>query len=274
MLECKMLQYMDFHSCEYINHIPDLSMAPNLKELVLHDCQKLVKVHDSVGHLNKLEFWDLFNCTKLRILPRRLVMKSLRNFILSMCSKLEKFPDISQEMKNLYELRLQGTRISELPPSFGNLTGPTTLTLGSINHLVRLPCSIYNLQLLQDLQFFGTVEFPKDVDINRQPLSKYSFQELTTLSLTYFTSPSEVDFILTSCCTPSLHQLSIHRSNIVTLPEIISTFENLYRLDIDYCNELREIPRLPESIGRINASNCHSLSSQSSSKLSIQVSLS
>jgi hypothetical protein len=208
-------------------------------------------------------------------------MKSLRNFKLSNCSKLEKFPDISQEMKNLYELHLQYTCISELPPSFGNLTGLTILTLGSINHLVRLPCSIYNLQLLQDLQLYGTVEFPKDVEIDRQPLynfyggfSKYSFQKLYSLSLTDFTSPSEVDFILTSCCTRSLQRLSIHRSNIATLPEIISTFENLYALFITYCNELREIPRLPESIFRVCAWSCHSLNSQSSSALWIQVCLS
>ena len=208
-------------------------------------------------------------------------MKSLRNFILSKCYKLEKFPDISQEMNNLYELRLQGTRISELPPSFGNLTGLRTLTLGSINHLVRLPCSIYNLQLLQELEFYGTVEFPKDVEIDRPSLndfytgfSKYRFPKLYALSFTDFTSPSEVDFILTSCCTAFLYRLSIHRSNIVTLPEIISRFEILYRLDINYCNDLREIPRLPESVVIIIASNCHSLNSQSSSELLIQVSLS
>ena len=51
---------MNFSSNQYITELPDLlSAIPNVKKLDLRECRKLVKIHDSVGYLDKLESWDL-----------------------------------------------------------------------------------------------------------------------------------------------------------------------------------------------------------------------
>nr|XP_023914478.1 TMV resistance protein N-like [Quercus suber] len=92
----KILTYMNFRSCQYIRKLSDLSIAtPNIKEFDLCLCRNLVEVHDSVGHLDKLEMLDLFECTGLQILPSCLMMKSLKQLILYECRRLDKFPNIS-----------------------------------------------------------------------------------------------------------------------------------------------------------------------------------
>ena len=51
---------MNFHSCQYIRKLPDfLSATLNVMKLDLHYCRKLVKIHDFVGYLDKLENYDL-----------------------------------------------------------------------------------------------------------------------------------------------------------------------------------------------------------------------
>ncbi|XP_030958555.1 TMV resistance protein N-like [Quercus lobata] len=132
MGQFKNLTYMNFHSCQYITKLSDLSITtPNIKQLNLNECRNLVEVHDSVGCLDKLEKLELYNCTELRILPSFLMMKSLNHLDIYMCTRLEKFPDIPYEMDGLKYLTFVGTAIRELPPSFGNLTGLETLHLGS-----------------------------------------------------------------------------------------------------------------------------------------------
>ena len=101
-----------------------------------------------------------------------------------------------------------------------------------------------------------------------------AFLRLNYLSFQFFQIRLEIDFILNSCCLHTLEMLDICFSNVVTLPERISRFQRLHTLFTPYCNELREIPRLPQSIRRVDASNCSSLDSSSSSKLLLQVSLS
>ena len=182
----KTLKYVDFSRCESIIKIPDLSMCPNIKKLELKYCNKLVEIDDSVGRLDKLEVWDLKGCDKLETLPSCLSMKSLRSFDLRGCESLKKFPNISQEMKSLEKLRLTETGISELPESFGNLTGIIELYLENMTGQLHLPDSIYNLQRLRYLCLCGDFTFLKD----EEPLynsyggvSKYVFRKLYELLL-------------------------------------------------------------------------------------------
>ena len=121
----------------------------------------------------------------------------------------------------------------------------------------------------------------KDVKIDRQPLynsyggsSNFVFSSLKDLGIQDFTIRSEIDFFLYSCCPLSLGTLNIYESNVLAIQERISRFEILCRFYIRNCTELREIPKLPESVRELDATNCLSLDSQSSSKLFLQVFLS
>ena len=258
---------MDFSRCESIIKIPDLSMCPNIKKLELKYCNKLVEIDDSVGRLDKLEVWDLTGCDKLETLPSCLSMKSLRFFDLSGCKSLKKFPNISQEMKSLEKLYLTETGISELPESFGNLTGIIVLHLGNMTGQLHLPDSIYNLQRLDFLFLLGDFTFLKD----EEPLcnsyggvSKYVFRKLRSLLLYGSSNLSEMDFILNYCCPPTLEALNINNSNIVTLPNGIDRFQGLEILHIEDCYKLQETPRLPPSVRQV---------STQTSEIFVQVSL-
>ena len=275
MGQFKSLTYMNFRSCQYIRKLSDLSIAtPNIKELDLCQCRNLVEVHDSVGHLDKLEKLDLTECTGLQILPSCLMMKSLKQLILYGCIRLEKFPNISHEMDGLEYLTFIGTAIKELPPSFGNLTRLERLHLGS----GYLPSGIYNMQNLRELYIWSDVKFPKDMEIDRQALSndydgfsKYGFRSLTFLALVFSKNSPEIDFILTSCRPLSLQYLLI-QSEDFTLPESILRFKNLRQLTIWDSIFLQEIPKLPETIRRVELKNSL-LTSKSLYKLLLQVSL-
>ena len=93
---------MNFNSNQYIRELPDLlSATPNVKKLDLQSCEKLVKIHDSIGYLDKLESWNLWGCNELQILPSCIVMKSLKYLNLFSCERVKRFPDIPQELENL-----------------------------------------------------------------------------------------------------------------------------------------------------------------------------
>ncbi|KAK7843749.1 hypothetical protein CFP56_011964 [Quercus suber] len=66
---------------------------------------------------------------------------------------------------------------------------------------------------------------------------------------------------------PVLEFLFQGDSNIVTLPESISRSPRLELLDIDNCKQLREIPRLPQSMGMVDARNCIGLDPKTSNRL-------
>ena len=71
---------------------------------------------------------------------------------------------------------------------------------------------------------------------------------------------------------PSLEDLIIEGSNIVTIPRSIIRFTKLVFLFMSACKNLREIPRLPQSISYVDAFNCTSLDLLSSCRLLNQVS--
>ena len=260
---------MNFQSCQYIRELLNLSIAtPNIKQLNLRECMKLVKVHDSNGCLDKLESWDLTGCIELQTLPSCVMMKSLKFLILYKCNRFERFPDIPQETDNLKFLSLAYTAIRELPSLFGNLTGLERLDIGSYFYLCHLPGSIYKLQYLCKFILHGNVQFAKDMEIGRQALcnsyggsSKYGF-----LMLKFVKN-------LTSCFHLSKKCL-LSRSENLNLQDSIMRFNGLNFLLIEDSMLLKKIPKLPESIRSVYVSNCISLNSKSLRKLFLQVPLS
>ena len=259
---------MNFQSCQYIRELPNLSFAtPNIKQLNLRECIKLVKVHDSNGCLDKLESWDLTGCVELQILPSCITLTSLKFLILYECKRVGRFPDIPQEMENLKFLSLAYTAIRELPSSFGNLIGIERLDIGSNFCSCHLPSSIYKLQYLRKLVLHGIVQFPKDVESGRQAqcnsyggFSNYGF----LMSFLKY---------LTSCFHLSEKCLLAGSENL-NLRDGIMRFNGLHFLLIEDSKFFKKIPKLPESIRSVYVSNCVLLNSQSIKKLFLQVPLS
>ena len=196
-------------------------MCPNIKELDLRGCENLVEIENSVGRLDRLDVGFVTGlCFSLRTLDRR-----------------------------LFNCRPYTTNCQNM--SFGNLIGLREFVLMT-EKPCHLPGSIYNLQHIETLDLYGNFIFPRDVEIDRQPLcnslggfSKYVFPSLKDLTLSYFSNPLEMDFILNYCCPVTLETLDISRTcGVITLPESISRCERLHSLRIP----IWEIPRLPRSL--------------------------
>ncbi|MCI04907.1 TMV resistance protein N-like, partial [Trifolium medium] len=83
---------MKLSKCQSLKQVPDMSGAPNLKKLHLDSCKSLVKVHNSVGFLEKLEDLNLNCCTSLMVLPRGINLPSLKTMSLRNCTTLKNFP--------------------------------------------------------------------------------------------------------------------------------------------------------------------------------------
>ena len=261
---------MNFNYNQYIRELPDLlSATPNIKKLDLCACRKLVKVPDYIGYLDKLESWDLSNCVELQILPSCIATKSLKYLNLFNCQRVKRLPDIPQEMENLKYLKLEHTAIRELPPSIGNLTGLERLEIGSNFYSCHLPSSIYKLQQLHILHLYGNVKFPKDVGIGRQATACNSYGGFSKHCF------PKMNFIkkLTSCFTHS-EKCLLSGSKDLNLRKSIVRFNSLNWLVIRDSKFLKKIPKLPESIREVDATNCISLNSESFRKLILQVPLS
>nr|XP_023914306.1 TMV resistance protein N-like [Quercus suber] len=235
-IQCKNLTYMNFNFNQYITKLPDLlSATPNVKKLDLRECRKLVKVPDSIGYLDKLESW------------------------------VKRFPNIPQEMENLKYLCLGHTAIKELPSSIGNLTGLERLEIGSDFYSCQLPSSIYKLQQLRILFLHGNVKFPKDVGIGRQAAACNSYGGFSKYCFPKLNFPKR----LTSCFTHS-EKCLLSGSEDLNLRESIIRFNRLHSLVFQDSKFLKKIPKLPESIREVNATNCISLNSKALRKLILQ----
>ena len=297
---------MDLTKCEFIRKIPGIR-APNLETLNLSDCVNLTEVHDNIGLLDKLEGWVLDGCKKLKILPSKLNLKSLVVFNLQGCKRLKKFPQIHPEMKCLKNLilNMSDTRISKLPSSLKYLTsGLKDLSLYGVQNLdlsfaqygfkslTRLDLRSFDgnvvdlyiwlrpdyFPVLKTLQLYGLTSGPNTLHLpvlQNLDLSflQYGFTSLTWLDLSYFDRNTvDLNIWLKPNHFPVLEYLSLWKSNVVTITESITKFTRLQFLNVSDCKQLQEIPRLPQSIVRLEARGCRSLDLQSSQRLLDQVS--
>ena len=211
------LKYINLNNCDSITELPEFC-TPSLKKLLLSHCKNLVKIHESVGFLDKLQYWDLQGCGKLQILPNCLRLTSLKFINLNNCESITELPKFYTPcLKKLY--------------------------------LSHCTLSLIKLQL-SHCKNLGSLSFEGNKNI------------------------IELEFLMKPEYFPILDSLNLSETNIVSIPESLSRFANLSVLEIRNCKQLREIQRLPQSVRDVDVRNCYSLNAQSSSRLLNQVSLS
>ncbi|KAJ7950247.1 Disease resistance protein [Quillaja saponaria] len=262
--EC--LTCMDLKCCKFLTKVPDLSGFPNLMELRLDGCENLLEFHDSIGLHDKLVILNSSGCTKLKNFSSCMRMASLKHFKLRNCYELERFPDILGKMESVISIDVGGTAIEELPLSFGNLTGLRKLIMSYCKRLKNLPTSIKMLENLYFLDLEGSPQAVRSFLSSESILSSIQHLSLTHLRLQNC-DLSDGDLVIMFSCFPALKNLKLSgNNNLVKLPTCIKELVYLERLYLADCNWLRDIPpEIPPKLKLIDAFNCTSLTSQSSS---------
>ncbi|XP_030529543.2 disease resistance protein RPV1-like [Rhodamnia argentea] len=260
--EFKNLKFLNFSECQSLVCMPDLDCTPNLEQLDLHGCKNLECAHASVACHGKLQLLNLSGCSNLHDLPALLHSMNLQHLLLENCSKLQRFPDIPVEIKGLQVLNLKGTSIEELPASIENFSSLKEMDLSYCKKLAVLPSSIYKLQNLTSLRLGGCttlIKFPKEEEEDSSdPHTKTGFPKLTFLDLSEC-NLSEVEFLESHSCFPSLSNMYLRGNNFTYLPAC----EHLYKLkwlDVSYCQYLQEILKIPRQLQHLSAVSCKSLS--------------
>ncbi|RDX93326.1 TMV resistance protein N, partial [Mucuna pruriens] len=249
---------LNFDKCEFVTRIPELSDAPNLKELSFVFCENLVEIHESVGFLDKLEILNFEGCSKLWTFPP-IKLTSLESINLSYCSSLVNFPEILGKMENITHLSLEYTAISKLPYSIGKLVRLRRLELRNCG-MVQLPSSIATLPELEVLSIWQCEGL--------QPLKQDKYVENNSLMV----SSSNVKHIDFWSCNISdefieiglawfanVKELDLSTNNFTVLPSCIKECCLLRKLNLDYCMHLREIGGIPPNLVILSAVRCTSL---------------
>ncbi|KAI4351967.1 hypothetical protein L6164_006265 [Bauhinia variegata] len=261
-LEC--LTIMDLSDSKFLTEIPDFSGVPNLRKLYLDNCYNLIEVHDSIGFLGKLEELSAAGCTNLITIPHVMKLTSLRYLSFFGCSRLTRFPEILGIMENISFINLWQTALQELPCSMGNLVGLESLNIMECICLNQLPCSIFSLPRLREVEAEGCLGFKFANDLSTVSLSKIRL---------YLGSCNLSDAFIFTCLSgfPNVSFLDLSYNNFTILPECIKECVFLKTLLLQNCKHLQEISGLPPNAEEIDALNCTSLSFQSSDLLMSQL---
>ncbi|KHN45677.1 Putative sulfate transporter 4.2 [Glycine soja] len=141
------MRVLNFSDSQNITEIPDLCGVPRLQELSFCNCENLIKIHESVGFLDKLKILYADGCSKLTSFPP-IKLTSLEELKLSYCGSLECFPEILGKMENVTSLDIKNTPIKELPSSIQNLTQLQRIKLKN-GGIIQLPSSIFGMKELR-----------------------------------------------------------------------------------------------------------------------------
>ena len=271
------MKFIKLNGSQKLIETPDFTEVPVLEKLDLEDCISLCQIHPSISVLKKLTLLNLKGCKNLRSLSNKFAMESLKILILSGCPKLKRIPEFEVNMKQVLKLYLDGTTITKLPTSIGNLTGLASLSARDCKNLMSLPITFFNMKSIKDVDFFGcsrleylgTVKSVEEFDKSGtsirpifssnalfktlkklasgrfKPRSPYTMGLLSTYPLCW---TSLIKLNLSNCNLrvisddigrlSSLKEMYLSGNSFVCLPDSIGKLSNLTWMDLDNCTSL------------------------------------
>ncbi|XP_061366470.1 disease resistance protein RUN1-like [Gastrolobium bilobum] len=246
---------LNFNGCQCITEIPDVSGVPNLEELSFGYCENLIKIHESVGFLNKLKILNAIGCKKFRNFPP-IKLTSLEGLNLSHCPSLENFPEILGKMEKIKYLNFRDTPIKELPFSIQNLSLLKSLGLGNYEGVVQLPRSISMMRELKELSVENCeVLLISEQDEGDAQVSSLVFELIHLLHCNISDEFIRKGFPL----FVSVQQLKLEECNLTILPACIKECLYLKEIILYCCENFREIGGVPPNLETFYAEECTSL---------------
>nr|WIL59978.1 nodulation protein [Melilotus officinalis] len=224
------LKVIDLSNSKDLRQTPNISGIPNLEELYLNDCTKLVEVHQSIRQHKNLKILSLMGCVDLKTFPKKLEMFSLKMLFLSDCSKLERLPGFGKNMTRITELNLMNCgNLICLPNSITNLKSLRILNISGCSKICTLPDGINQNKALEDIDLSRTAIRELDPSLlqlgNIKKLSLRSCSGPVSNSGWEFHLPFGKKYRFFPAQTPDL-----------TLPPFLSGLSSLTELDLSYCN--------------------------------------
>ncbi|KAL9330280.1 hypothetical protein ACSQ67_005283 [Phaseolus vulgaris] len=249
------LKRLNLSRSRKLTRIPDLSTSPNIEEIKLSHCEKLIEVHSSI-FLSKLSCLCLDHCYNLKSvnIPSNILSTSPGLIILSCCQKLNmfstslpRFPDVKLERQRHTFSRSPHQKLGHERGNFSfTLTcrAPEVHIFPISSEIFSITFDRYNEEVANNtihLQFEVSTEIEEGVPLNFQSLKKLCYLDLSHCSsLTIFPFDlSDMKF---------LKQLSLRGClKLENLPEIQDTLEDLAVLILDGT----AIQALPSSLCRL-----------------------
>ncbi|KAG2481051.1 hypothetical protein PVAP13_J683279 [Panicum virgatum] len=167
IFQTKHLKYLEMSRLQCESLPETMSDIWSLQALHL-ECSSLLELPKSIGKLQKLRTLNLSWCMKLKFLPDSIGdCNMLSSIYLCQYMELAALPNSIGRNKKLRVLKLDHTKIKELPVVITNLRNLQCLSLRNCYRLVELPKGIGNLDKLQVLNLeycVQLVELPKDIN--------------------------------------------------------------------------------------------------------------
>ncbi|KAL9330288.1 hypothetical protein ACSQ67_005291 [Phaseolus vulgaris] len=217
------LKRLDLSSSRKLTRIPDLSTSPNIEEIKLSCCCKLIEVHSSI-FLSKLSYLCLDFCYDLESvnIPSNILCTSPGWITLSHCRKLNMF-----SLSEHQEINANNATDSEDSEDSGlDLSDCSSLTIFSID--------------LSDMKFINELCLSGCSKLENLPEIQDTLEDLKKLNL----DGTAIQALPSSLCRlVGLEELSLRRCcNLEIIPSSIGTLTRLCKLDLTYCNSLQTFP--------------------------------